>query len=179
MAQEQRHVDTVERLDLLLRDGESPFAQVALDVAETSYRGWYARLLSSLALITTSEDIVFAQATREQHAKAAQVVVFTSQLVIVARVDDVADQSFNPSVLAAPRRSLRSLRLTASERIDVKGSSKRGWPGEISFVAEYESIEHPIEIRGAGVDPYSISNQPPIRKLLDSLSRDLIGSDSL
>lgn len=152
MALEQNHKDAMNVLDGALRgEQSSAFAQAALTEDWDEYSPWYARLLSSLVLLTAGERIVFAQGLKAYDESRARVLVFTGKLIIVAEIDDVnGDQIPQPTALS--RLSIRSLQVAAKMRIDQKGSSALGWPGTLRFAVSYTGIKDTIEFEAPGTD---------------------------
>lgn len=171
MALDQSHKDAMEELDSAFRgEQSSPFAQAAVTEDWDDYAPWYARLLSSLVLLTAGERVVFAQGTKTYDAHQARALVFTDTLMVLADIGDVnADQVPHP--IARSRQSIRSLQVATKTRIDIQGSSALGWPGTIRLSVSYAGMDGPIEFDTLGTDR---SGQPgPGLQLLAGLKDDL------
>lgn len=158
-------------LDDHFRRNNDAFAGVALDEERDAYAPWYARTLSSLALLVIGDQVVLAYASKKHDESEARMIIFTDRLVIVSAVDPTANNMAAPKVVGRP--ALKSMRVAASERADVTGSSSRGWPGTLRFTLEYEGLSAPVEFLAPGVDRYSLNETAPARTLLDSLRADL------
>lgn len=93
--------------------------------------------------------------------------------MVTLLVPDVDDQDHNPTPVVVSRAAIRSLRITASERCDVKGSSRYAWPGEVTIEATYAGLDAPISVSGPGIGRNSVDDPAPILRLVDALRDDL------
>jgi hypothetical protein len=178
MVKQSSDNDRISELDTLLRiDERDRFWGAALSDSQTEYSTWYSRLLSSLALMTTGDDLVYGQAEIDDGGH-ANIVVVTSSLIIVTRVDTSNAEAPAPRVTAVSRRNLESLSVAAGQGVDVPGSQAVGWPGRLSIQARYRGTEQTIEFRGDSYDRYSPDNVGRIWTLFKVLRSDLAGGGS-
>lgn len=177
MALDPDVTQVIAHLDGQFRIDNDPFADVALNEDRDAYAQWYARTLSSLALLVIGDKVILAQASKKPDENEARMIVFTDRLVIVCTVDPTANRTAAPTVVGRP--ALRSMQVAATERADVTGSSSRGWPGTLHFTLEYEGMSAPVEFYAPGVDRYSLNETAPARTLLDSLRADLARGSAL
>lgn len=164
---------TSNEIDFQLRNG--PFQHVPLDDYGTEYASWYARLLTTLTLIVGSEKIAYAQTDYDTAAGTVRFLIFLADTFTVTDVTGLrSDSDANPEVKTRtfPRNSLESFDMESSLRIDVDGSRRHAWPGDIQILASYRDAGA-IEIHGRGYDPYHPEQVAPLVELIDSLRSDL------
>lgn len=169
---DEGYKQAIEQLDYLLRSDRGTFFEATMTEDQDAYTPWYARLLSSLALLTDDEEIVFATTVQTLGDTVARVYVFTKDVLISVTIDDVSSEQ-NPAPVVVSRAAIRSLRLTASMRSDIQGSSRQGWPGTLRFSIEYNGLVDPVSFEAPGVDRFQLQNPAPSQLLLQSLKKDL------
>jgi hypothetical protein len=150
--------------------GVTDFDSITL-TSENKYESWYATLLSSIALLISGEEVVYANINYGEPVTDVRIVVFTSGLVVVAEVDPSADGV--PVARVVGRRSLVGMKLSASERIDARDRRSYEWPGMLNLVLTYSDLPDPIEIVTSGVNRYAVDKPTAIISLIRSLSADL------
>jgi hypothetical protein len=141
---------------------------------ENKYQPWYAFLLSTIALLTSGEEVTYAYLNYGEPIADVRIVVFTTNLVLVADVDPEADTV--PVARAAKRSSLVGMKLSASERIDARDRRSLEWPGTLNLVLTYPDLPGLIEIVASGVNRYAVREPAPIISLIEGLSADLANS---
>ena len=161
-------------LDDLLRSGEAaPFDQRAMvGDGRMSYAGWYSHLLSSLAVVSAGERLVFGQA-EVRDGGTAQIVVVTTSLLLTADVHTAADSVDNPFVSVMSRASIESFKMRAGQGVDVEGSREHAWPETIAIDVKYRGMDEPLELRGAAYVMHDTGRPAPIWTLLNELRSDL------
>lgn len=132
----------------------------------------HATLLSTIALLVAEEEVIYAYSDYGQPITDVSIVVFTTNLVLVAAVDPRADGV--PVARAAQRRSLIGMKLSASERIDARDRRSHEWPGMLNLVLTYRDLTGAIEIVANGVDRYAVDQSAPIVTLVEGLSAVLV-----
>lgn len=171
MNQQKLHSEIVREIDnCLLRDDWGGIASAAFD-AHGKYQDWYASFLTATALLAYGENVVFAYASQGPEEPDRRVVVFTTNLVLVADIDTEADGV--PVVRVARRRSLVSFKLSASERIDARDGRSNEWPGTINLVLVFRDLDKPIEVIGNGANLYAVDKPSSLVSLVRGLSADL------
>lgn len=151
-------------------DGE--FAQLALTHYGTRLAEWYARLLSSLAVIVGDAEVVYAQ-SKVHDADSIEVVIFTTDLVVTAAIDDVTALGATASPRAVSRKMLRGLELEATTPVNESGRAAHEWPGHLQLRLEYAGAATPIELTGRSFSHHHADNVAPIWALVQGLRRDL------
>ena len=136
------------------------------------YAEWYAQLLTTLAILFDGEEIVYGYG-KSNTGLGAHVAVFTRSLVATAYVKDTTSQAEIPLVNAVSRRSIASLEVAASSRIDARMSAAYAWPGDLHVVATYPALEHPVVLYGNSFASWEDDNVAPIWRLLSGLREDL------
>lgn len=168
MTRQPKHSEITAAIDLHL-SGDN-FNAVSRTPGH-KYERWYATLLSTIALLVAEEEVVYAHTDYEPGMEDARIVVFTTNLVVLADVD--LDLDGVPVAHVAPRRSLAGMKLSASERIDARDGRSYTWPGNLNLVLTYSGLPSPIEIIAAGANPFAVDQAAPIVTLIEGLSRDL------
>ena len=168
MTQQEKHSKVATEVDRHILTGG--FEAAALD-DNYKYRDWYAWLLSDIALLLSFDEVIFAHTNFESEDSEFDLYVFTERLVVVARIDTTLDGV--PIVQALPRRSLRSMVLSASERIDARDRRSHEWPGVLALRLTYPDLSRPIEIVANGSNPHNYKEPAAIVRLIESLSADL------
>jgi hypothetical protein len=159
-----------------LRGGDGPLAQAMLDEDGRAYLPWYSRLLSTLTyLVETEEDVVFGQLGGEGEAGPVRGVLVTKRFVAAIEMADHAAPEAEAVVRAVPRGSIASIDVSVEHGVDIKGSHRYEWPGNVTLSIEYQGLDQAIVVRGPGVDPYRNDRPSPIRALTRALSEDLAG----
>ena len=174
MTQHPKHLEVTRAIDLQLSNDR--FNAVTRTSAN-KYQPWYAMLLSTMALLAAEEKVIFAHSDYEPTMAKVRIVVFTTNLVLVADIDPNVDGV--PVANVARRRSLVGLRLSASERIDAYESRSYEWPGTLNLVLTYRDFMDSIEIVADGASPYAIDHPTPIVTLIEGLSADLANSRAI
>ncbi|MDF2561556.1 MAG: hypothetical protein K0R99_3002 [Microbacterium sp.] len=170
MAQSDTHAERITELDDLLRTEN--LSEVFITPTDDGFYGWYARALSTLAVLTVGEQLQYASA-RADDAGTAQMVVFTNLRFVVVDVKDVTSHHERPVARTVPRSALRGIAVAAGMRHDVKGSASAGWPGELELELTFDGLTAPIAIRGNSYDRFTEDHVASIWKLLDLLRSDL------
>lgn len=176
MAKKQDDIARIRDLDDLLRSGEGDTfnqrAMLILGDDRLSYAGWYSHLLSSLAVVSSGEALIFGQA-EVRDAGTAQIVVVTKSFVLTADVDTAADSVENPFVSVVSRASIESFETRVGQGVDVQGSRGVAWPETIAIGVKYRGIDKPLELRGAAYVMHDTARPAPIWTLLNELRSDL------
>lgn len=172
MTLDERHVTKHSELENILRNERGAFFASTLTEDEREYAPWYARLLSTLTLLTLDEDIVFACGSKSYDDPRVEILVFTAGYLIVVEVPDVTSED-NPTPVVLPRAGLTELRVKASSRIDAQGSAKLTWPGNLHFQLTYDG-HGSVEFDAPGYDRYDRDKPAPALVLLDGLRGDLL-----
>lgn len=168
ITQQPEHNEVAEAIDeFLLRDR---FDELAL-TDQRKYEAWYATYLTSAALAAGGEPVEYAYANFAPSMSDIRITVFTPKLVMVAHIDTEFDGV--PVVRTIPRRSLQTMELSASERIDSRDRRSHEWPGSIVLKLHYQDLKDPIEIVGEGVNVYRVSEPSALVRLVKALSADL------
>ena len=168
MTQQERHLKVAAEIDYyVLRDA---FEVEALS-DQQNYEDWYASLLSAIALLISTDKVVFAYTDFASGMSDFKLYVFTTKLVVVAEVDPAADAV--PVVQAVSRRSLKSMKLSAADRIDAREGRSHEWPGALSLVLTFRDLLKPVEIVGDGKNPLDIKQPSALVNLIEGLSSDL------
>lgn len=136
------------------------------------YAGWYARLLTTLAVLFDGEEIVYGYG-KSSTGLGALVTVFTKTLVAAAYTENIAAQDATAVVTATSRQSITSLEVGASSRIDARMSAAYAWPGDLHIVATYPALAHPVVLAGNSFANWEDDNIAPIWKLVSGLKADL------
>jgi len=136
------------------------------------YAGWYAQLLTTLAVLLEGEEIVYGYG-KSTTGLGAHVTVFATRLVATAYIEDFTSQDAISVVTATGRQSITSLEVGASSRIDAKMSAAYAWPGDLHIVATYPSLEHPVVLVGNSFAHWEDDNVAPIWRLVSGLKADL------
>ncbi|KTR95170.1 hypothetical protein NS220_06780 [Microbacterium testaceum] len=95
---------------------------------DEEFYSWYARPLSTLAVLKGDDVIIFGSTVVD--GTSACLVLITERAVMVAAVKDTTGNETVP-VRVAPLTSITALSVAASMRYDVTGSFKTGWPGNL------------------------------------------------
>lgn len=175
MAQQQDDVVRINDLDYLLRPSDvSPLNRVALTGDDrATYAKWYSHLLSSLALLSAGDELIFGQAEVPKDSGDVRVVVITTSLVLTAEVDTTASDSDNPFVSVLPRTAIESFKLRAGQGVDVEGSRKYAWPESLVMEVRYRGLVEPLELWGSALKQNDPKQIGPIWRLLGELRSDL------
>lgn len=171
MTQESKHHERAAEIDTYL--GGDAFDSVSL-TPENRYQPWYAKLLSSIALLCGNEKVVFAYSDYEPEATDVRIVVFTNHLVLIGDIEPAIDGA--PAIRAIPRRALREMKLSSSDQIDARDRRSLEWPGVLDLVLTYEGLGGSIEIVQNGANAYSVNEPSAIVSLIGNLSIDLAQS---
>jgi hypothetical protein len=151
----------------LLRDR---FDELAL-TDQGKYKPWYATYLTSAALIAGGEPVEYAFANFEPAMPDIRITVFTTNLVIVTQIDTEFDGV--PVARGVSRGSLRTIDLSASERIDSRDRRSHEWPGSVVLKLHYRDLQDPVEIAGKGLNAYRLGEPSALVTLVKALSADL------
>lgn len=165
---QDKNTEAYRAIDQQLRTDS--FYAVALTPAH-KYEAWYAELLSSFALLVGGETVEYAYANFAIEMRDVRIVVFTTHLVLVADVDREEDGV--PVVQAASRRSLTSMRLSASAPVDAKERRPYEWPGTLTIQLTYPGLSKVVEIVADGADRFQYEKPTPIVALVEGLGADL------
>jgi len=164
----ERENERVRVLDYALRpDGNDEMFVMADD--ETFYP-WYARLLSTLTVLTGEQDIVFASAVGD--GESANVVLVTESAVMTAHIQNAEGNEHVP-VRVVPINAVTTISVSASMRFDVKGSAKLGWPGNLTVDATFAGVDDPIRFEGNSWERHTEDHVGSISRLLDLLRNKL------
>lgn len=136
---------------------------------DDGFHGWYARLLSTLVVVSAERDIVFASTVVD--GSAAHFVTVTDRAVMVADVQDMSGDEEVP-VRVAPITAIQSLSVSADMRYDVKGSVKTAWPGRLTLRAHFDGLGE-VRFDGSVYDRHRQDRIGDISRLLDILRRQL------
>lgn len=184
MSATERHALKADEIVVLI-DGENRAEWLRFepdDSFDEHLYPWFERALTQLVLAIGSEEVLFAQAIRKAEATSAQVVVFTSTLVLVAEVDNTEDVSSRPRTAIASRASLRRVTVMQGDKIlwrpeNVRNrSSVLTWPGEIQIQVDYVGLPAPLALSGHGMLKFERDTPGAIVQLLESLTNDLRGT---
>jgi hypothetical protein len=171
VVQQDKNVEAFRAVDQQLRDND--FDAIAL-TPDHKYQTWYAVLLSSFALLIGAETVEYAYANYAFGMRSVRFAVFTAHLVLVADID--TEEDVVPVAQVVTRRSLSSMRLSASARIDAKDRQSYEWPGTLNLVLTYPDLPKPIEIVSDGVDRFELRKPSRLVVLIQGLSADLAAS---
>jgi len=174
MTKNQDDIAKIRDLDDLLRSGDGgPFDQRAMVGDDRmSYAGWYSHLLSSLAVVSAEESLIFGQA-EVLDGGVARIFVVTTSLVLTADVDTAADSVENPFVTVVSRASLESFETRVGQGVHVQGSRGVAWPETIAIGVKYRGIDEPLELRGDAYVMHDSKRPAPIWTLLNEFRFDL------
>jgi hypothetical protein len=170
---QEKHTKAYRAVDAFLRD--DTFDAFALTV-DHKYESWYAMLLSELALLIGEDTVEYAYPNYELSMPDAQVLVFTSSLLLVADINTEFDGA--PTTRGISRRSLVSIELTTAARADAEDARAYEWPGNLHMVLTYRGLPKPIELVGEGSNRFAIREASPLVNLIDALRRDLGTSEA-
>jgi len=158
----------VIELDDALRSSDD--GELFITPDDEGFYSWYARLLSSLAVLKGDDVIVFGGTIVD--GTSARLVVVTERAVMVADVQDTTGNETVP-VQVAPLSSMTALSVSASMRYDVKGPLKTGWPGNLVLEADFEGFPDAVRFEGSSYDRYATDNVGDISHLLELLRSKL------
>ncbi|RUR03555.1 hypothetical protein [Labedella endophytica] len=179
MAQSNAHKRQILDLDAAISSDEySSFSAITRTADGSVLRGWYARLLTALALATGGEPVVFARGRNEEEHGTANIVVFTESVLAVADVDDTTSDDGAPTVRFIPRSAIRSLRFTASDRSDDERAERYTWPGTLSIELAYDGLDELIALSGSATEQFAVNQPASIWRLLEGLQADLLTGSS-
>lgn len=177
MAQQTSDTDRINELDSLLRTVDyGAFERAAVSSRDdfSTYSPWYSYALTSLALLTAGEELAFGQSELAE-AGLAKIVVLTSTLVVVAKIDTTKTGKESPFVSAFPRHTLAALSLQSGQGVEERGSRRVGWPEQLVIELKYEHQAESVVLAGHAHDPFNPGNVGAIWTLLHSLRADLAG----
>lgn len=175
MTRLKTHEDRANDLDLMIRPSNTGgFTAIAL-IDPSTYSRWYARLLSTLVVMTEGEALKFAYADAygSTGKSAPEVTVFTDNNVIVASVESLSDDAV-PPVVVVPRSSLVSLSIGVNGQIDASDRSKYEWPGTMSISLKYPELSKTVELKGEGYDSFRPNEPAALWAFLAELKKDLL-----
>lgn len=174
MTQQAQHFEITRAIDVHLSDDSF---RAATRTSANKYQPWYAQLLSSIALLAAGQEVVYAYTDYELTLTDARILVFTTDLVIVAKIDSTSDGV--PVAHATRRSSLVGIKLSASEGIDARDGRSYEWPGTLILTLTYSALTDSIEIVADGANHYSVDQPAPVVTLLEGLTADLANSGAL
>jgi hypothetical protein len=140
---------------------------------------WFEQALTQLVLAIGSEEVLFAQAIRNEEAASGQVVVLTSTLVFVAEVDKSEDFASRPRTAIVSRASLRRVTVMQGDKIlwrpenVANRRSVLAWPGLVKIEIDYPGLPAPIVLSGYGISKFERDTPGAIVQLLGYLTHDL------
>ena len=174
MTRLKTHEDRANDLDLMIRPSNTGgFTAIAL-IDSSTYSRWYARLLSTLVVVTEGDALEFAYADAHGRTvkQAPEVTVFTDNNVIVASVESLSDDAV-PDVVMVPRSSLVSLSIGVSGEVDASDRGKYEWPGTMSISLKYPGLAKTVELKGEGYDAFRPDGPAPFWAFVAELKKDL------
>lgn len=175
MTASPQHLETSKAIHKALTvSSEQNFYDLAVP---DGYASWYARLLTSFAVLLDGEPVVYGYGTSAT-GLGAHVTVFTTNLVARAYVQDPEESEASVFAKAVSRISITGLEVGASSRIDARMSAAYAWPGDLHVVATYPAFEHPVVLFGNSFASWEDDNVAPIWKLVSGLQDDLRGRSS-
>lgn len=158
----------IVELDNALRSSDQSDMFITPD--DDGFYGWYARLLSTLAVLSGEQNIVLASTVED--ATSARLVLVTERAAMVADVRDATGSETVP-VHIAPLTALATLSVSASMRYDVASPAKIGWPGNLVLEATFEGLTGEVRFEGSSYDRYAADNVGDISHLLKLLQSHL------
>lgn len=158
----------IVELDNALRSSDQ--SEMFITPDDDGFYGWYARLLSTLAVLSGEQNIVLASTVED--ATSARLVLVTERAAMVADVRDATGSETVP-VHIAPLTALATLSVSASMRYDVASPAKIGWPGNLVLEATFEGLTGEVRFEGSSYDRYAADNVGDISHLLKLLQSHL------
>jgi hypothetical protein len=166
----KHHSDTAAAIDSYLSANYN-FAEHRLQEDGRHYRTWYAKALTTLALMAGEDEVRFAY-TNYEYQVPSHIVVFTDRSLFHLTVPDLSS-SESPAVRAFARSALIGCEVMGSYRIDAEARQARTWPGETRVHLRYAGLEQTIELVTPGYDQISLSDPDPLIEFLPTLLSDL------
>lgn len=170
MVQLQKHVETMRAVDEFVKSvGDFDYIQTE---GANVWSSWYARLGTSISLISGGDPVVYAHAIYKYPGVAAKLVVFTEKAVLIHSTEDVKAKT--PAVVTVvARSSLTRFTLSSSEGL-MKGDARPlTWPGRLDLTLTYPALAEPVHVVADGWTP-EVSDEPSaLATLIKTLSDDL------
>lgn len=172
MTPSEDHLKAAGDMDSEFRHGEHVPMLFSENQADT-YSRWYARLLTTLAIIAADAEILWGQMRQYEDEGKAEFTVLTRESILIGYVEGLGGDDPKTGVRVIARRSLSELEVHASMAIDQVGSSAHAWPGNVQIAAKYRDPNELI-VFVATPDPRTANDKPArVLGLLAELQKDL------